>query len=671
MYHTNADTTKNKKLKNLSDIFTVKITEMLPYWDAVHVDLARLSQPLLPHLVSLLKELLQWFKRKTNSMTVQNKNNGNIYNRKSDKKENENGNKISNQNSIETNLYSNYIADNNIRKEVHLFGEEHSSTNSEESSFDSIMHRLCSVATTALSVLMVRYPDTVIDAAQDVNTVRDIISISLQSTGLSFFPILPRVHKMWEFAQSRVLEKGPRTYIRNLKNNSITSSSRSTSSVKMNNARNILRTGGINEECSPVGVKSESDKNGLDQVLDLSLVLGLGQSLTGLGEQKDTDNPLTGEVDTTPLVLLPPDMDPLLFDPVSVAVRRAVSEALSCELGLSPLHCLLTLDYFMGDEEATRNYLLKKYKIQSLSDKEFGNLGGEFDEFVTEEESAIDLSDENPLRNTAISDPFYDSKSDATIPPWLSLIPFDIHLDRLSVSTSNSVERTVQGPGVTLMTDDTIQGLEDGIKVRSRSDDEFERVREREKEKKINLDKMTSVIGTKGDNKEILDPSDSTDSRSMIPPSCYLVRGEDEGPSKFPQRDSMYRCMSPGEVRTYTIVSSYDYNLGVATCSQAESSALRIVKKYYDQPVTSMTSFVQDLDMSVTILRLRDIASKLLEEGNLNLHRDAESVEDWLGVLRLVVFSESKKTSEETERAECKYLRLLFSNGALHFLNKD
>ena len=90
VYHTNADTTKNKKLKNLSDIFTVKITEMLPYWDAVHVDLARLSQPLLPHLVSLLKELLQWFKRKTNSITLQNKNNGHKY----DTKRNENGNKI-------------------------------------------------------------------------------------------------------------------------------------------------------------------------------------------------------------------------------------------------------------------------------------------------------------------------------------------------------------------------------------------------------------------------------------------------------------------------------------------------------------------------------------------------------------------------------------------------
>ena len=48
----------------------------------------------------------------------------------------------------------------------------------------------------------------------------------------------------------------------------------------------------------------------------------------------------------------------------------------------------------------------------------------------------------------------------------------------------------------------------------------------------------------------------------------------------------------------------------------------------------SVSNLVQDLDMSLTILRLREIAAQLLGEGNLNLHSDTESIEDWLRLLK-------------------------------------
>ena len=118
-------------------------------------------------------------------------------------------------------------------------------------------------------------------------------------------------------------------------------------------------------------------------------------------------------------------------------------------------------------------------------------------------------------------------------------------------------------------------------------------------------------------------------------------------------------CMSPGAVRTYTIVSTYDYNLGISTCEQVETTTLRTIKSYFDRPVSSMDGLVRDLDMSVTVLRMREIAAKLLAEGNLNLHKDAEDIEDWLRVLRLVVFSESRGTVDGTYRADGK-MRFLF-----------
>ena len=65
-----------------------------------------------------------------------------------------------------------------------------------------------------------------------------------------------------------------------------------------------------------------------------------------------------------------------------------------------------------------------------------------------------------------------------------------------------------------------------------------------------------------------------------------------------------------------------------------------------------MPSFIQSLDASVTILRLREIASKLLEGGNLHLHNDVEKVDDWMRVLRLAVFTESKASADLTDSTD-------------------
>ena len=473
-------------------------------------------------------------------------------------------------------------------------------------SFDSIMHRLCSLAVTALSVLMTRCPDTIIEAAQDVHTVRDIISISSRPTGLPFFPTLARVNKMWGFAQARVLETVPcqgdiggtnrlSKQPKGLKTNDVTADL-----VECTTAANSVAV-----ELS-LATTTTSVPTSIPSTTPPS-VLPVLQDMPHVDVDAMTSASPSVPVSTTASPIVTHSTESLLFDAASRATRKSIAETLSLELKVSWKACLLILEYYMGDIGLTRSYFTNSK----------GDVG--MDDAITEtSEVQLELSDENPLRNLGVCYPFGESKKENFTSPWRSLIPNDITLDRLIVVTAPiaparkaSLSFVESVTGVQLSEKSAVTPLCPA------SDKEG-----KEADKGIDVECSELALG-----------------------SC-LVRCDEEGPTQFPSKESIRVCMSEGVIRSHIIVSSFDYDLGIAICEPVETSSLRIVKKYFDRPMNSMPSFIQSLDVSVTILRLREIASKLLEGGNLHLHKDVEKVEDWMRVLRLAVFTASKAATD-------------------------
>ena len=210
--------------KALKDIETVPLSAIQPVWQAAEVDLSRRSQPLLPHLVALIKHLLPWFKchaqGKSAGTEGSTKEKGSAKKTGSTSTEgdaaaagggaaggsNANGSK---------NMNTSSDKDNSSKHSSSDSGSDSSGDSSGEGadSLDAALLRLCAVASTALSVVLEKDPDAVADAADDAEVTADLITASLLPTGLPFFSTLVRVYSMWGFAQARVLEqgKGPST----------------------------------------------------------------------------------------------------------------------------------------------------------------------------------------------------------------------------------------------------------------------------------------------------------------------------------------------------------------------------------------------------------------------------------------------------------------------------
>ena len=541
-------------LKCLQAIETTKLGELSPKWVTADVDLSRLSQPLLLHLVCLVQLLLQWFSTHHNGADA----------------------------SAEAIEYTK------------------SSQTADLGSFDSLMYRLCALAVTALSVLMTRYPDTIIEAAQDVHTVRDIISISSRPTGLPFFPTLARVNKMWGFAQARVLEMGQ------LQRDNV-------DTRKVSKKQEDLKANGVSV-ASMEGIPAADIAAQEPPLTSTSTASTLISSiLPTLSDPFPAPTPaLTSVLVSAPLPVAH-SMESLLFDASSRAARTSIADTLSSELKAPRKTCLHILEYFMGDVERARNY--------------FSNYKGDFtgDDIIAEQsEIQLELSDENPLRNLGVCYPFGDAKKENVTSPWRSLIPSDITLDRLvAVNAPAAPLRKASLSFVESVT---------GIQL---------------------SEKSAAAVLPLAPDKESKEAERAADVEcNELALGTCLVRCDEEGPTQFPCQESMRVCMSEGAVRSHIIVSSFNFDLGIGICEAVETSTLRGVKKFFEMPVNTMPSFIQRLDVSVTILRLREIASKLLEGGNLHLHKDVEKVDDWMRVLRLAVFTESKASADFTDRTD-------------------
>ena len=144
----------------------------------------------------------------------------------------------------------------------------------------------------------------------------------------------------------------------------------------------------------------------------------------------------------------------------------------------------------------------------------------------------------------------------------------------------------------------------------------------------------------------------TTAPRVISPPplGACLIQSEEEGLSPFPTGEVGLCMTSSAEqeplVSTalsipHVIMSYYERDVGIPLCDQVEASSVRRTRKYFDQPADHMPMLMQRLDSSLTILRLRQVAARLLTEGNLNLAQDAGRVDNWLRMLKLVVFSDA------------------------------
>lgn len=566
-----------RALKTLQGMETVKLSELQSQWEAVSVDLSRLSQPLLPHLVALVQQLLQWISMRTRTASP-------------------------------------------APAPVGADEEESAAVDS-----DLVMRRLCAMATTALSVLMERYPDTIMEAAHDIHTVRDIISISSRSTGLPFFPTLPKISEMWGFVQARVLER--------------------CSGVGAVDREAVGESGGEREGKSKDQASQSSDT--------LTAANASSSSAIGNGFSKGPSTSTSTHTEC------------LMFDGPSRAVRRAVAEALSYELGVSSAKCLIALEFCMGDVDKARRSLRKSSATEGsgfgssaeaapgsdsavVKEAEADGVGGDAGEEVRvrEGEAALadlDLSDDHPLRNVCESDPLGDISRESSDLPWRSLVPNQIVLRRVALASS-SADREGSGLGAA-----------------EREGDEEEEGGEKSPSPSADVPEAVAAEGSDGDKFSSSSTSStksavgsSADIGSLVTFGSCVARCEEEGATQFPVRAAMGMCMSRGVTSTHTVMSTYDYSLGVPTCEVVEMSSLRAVEKYYDRPVLCMGRLASDLDLSITILRLREIACKLLAEGNLNLHKDAERPEDWVRILRLAVFSECECSSDPTDSSKCE-----------------
>ena len=197
--------------KALKDIETVPLADIQPVWQAADVDLSRLSQPLLPHLVALIKHLLPWFKRHAQKKTVAGSE-GNSKEKGSAKKSAPStegdaaaGGSAAGSGANTTDSPNTIISSDEDNTSDRSSG---SGISGGTDSLDAALLRLCAVVSTALSVVLEKDPDAVADAADDAEVTADLIAASLLPTGLPYFSTLVRVYSMWGFAQARVLEQG-------------------------------------------------------------------------------------------------------------------------------------------------------------------------------------------------------------------------------------------------------------------------------------------------------------------------------------------------------------------------------------------------------------------------------------------------------------------------------
>ncbi len=139
------------------------------------------------------------------------------------------------------------------------------------------------------------------------------------------------------------------------------------------------------------------------------------------------------------------------------------------------------------------------------------------------------------------------------------------------------------------------------------------------------------------------DVAEGTPSSTLMEYGSLVIESLLEGPNAISSGGKSGRCLHQGEVQSEFVVSLYDESRGLPYCDLVQTSSMRLVNLIYGQKQDSQSvaGFMSQLDLSLTILRTRGIASRLLLDGNVNLSQDADSLDSWVKLLKLITINES------------------------------
>ena len=125
-------------------------------------------------------------------------------------------------------------------------------------------------------------------------------------------------------------------------------------------------------------------------------------------------------------------------------------------------------------------------------------------------------------------------------------------------------------------------------------------------------------------------------------------------------------CSHFGDDLSKIVVSTFDGSKGTVISSLADTMSYRSVKKLYGFERSSINKSILLLDMSVTILRIRSIASRLLCDGNLNLEQDSSDINNWPKLLKLILAYSSVSDVSKNFELNCSALLSRTSSNLLH-----
>ena len=241
----------------MKSIELVKFSSLNVIWNGTNVDMTRLSQPLLPQLIALLKALLR---------------------RKS--------------------------CDSDLMGHM-----------------GACISRLNYFVSTAVSVLLEKQPDIIIDATQDEGIIVDIMNIALQPTGMKQFSSLLEMNRMWCHTQGRAIER-----------------------------ENYPPPNQTKDE-TPASKKKSAEASLSDQ----TTIANVSKSAVVDVEQAEGESKLISHAVVSDESL---GQSILLHDEESRSERLETARLLSAETGVHVTTCLQHFEFYMADTELTRQSLL-------------------------------------------------------------------------------------------------------------------------------------------------------------------------------------------------------------------------------------------------------------------------------------------------------------------------
>lgn len=499
---------------------------------------------------------------------------------------------------------------------------------------DSVLFRLNSILSSSLSILLNKQGDLIMDASHDSNVISDILSISLLPTGLENFPNLNKVLNTWNFIQSRILE-----------NSSEVSS-----------------------------LKYEEQKDGFDFFDD---------------ENKDILDVNSANINVTNI------------DYVDIKINdKSTTDLLikKIEVNISLLNCFHEGCKCLAFYDDFENYNASKMMTGKLSSGKFCGIHslvsnihvGTYMTSLISIASPLEISLERSMEVQEILYILHKELNSEIICKEIieESVKFaggieggvdkKICLERLEYFQMNfeKTRENLYKSSIKLLKSNVIENdLNRNISTIITSKLNLSDLNPlKDVEEEIKYDKISDYLSSYNVNERFLSrinihlEEENKETNHKVPiitkfnVGDILIESEEEGVSFISSGGRIGKCLTEGAANpdTGVIFSYYDYQLGVPLCEIIELNLIKKVESFYNHPPLSMNKFMCNLDIAITILRMRDITSKLLIDGNVNLSHDIDKIEDWLSMMKLITSKHENgndnKDSNHDLHGLCSYL---------------